>query len=151
MNPLKSQEVAPGHYQVSISRSVVSDSLQPHGLQPARLLCPWDFPGENTGMDCHPLFQGIFPTQGLKLFLLHCRQILYHLSHQGSGASTNTCIHTHSNDTSNHSTPSTQELFLPDPFPDYYMQAGAHISFLSQSPCFPYRHLPVEASGPGYT
>ena len=44
--------------------SVVSDSLQPRGLQPARLLCPWDFPGKNIGVGCHFLHQGIFPTQG---------------------------------------------------------------------------------------
>ena len=43
--------------------SVVSDSLQPHGLQPTRLICPWDFPGKNTGVGCHFLLQGIFPTQ----------------------------------------------------------------------------------------
>ena len=49
-----------------------------------RLLCPWDFPGKNTGVSCHFLFQGIFPTQGLNLGLPHCRQTLYHLSHQGS-------------------------------------------------------------------
>ena len=41
---------------------VVSDSLQPYG--PARLLCPWDSPGKNTGVGCHALLQGIFPTQG---------------------------------------------------------------------------------------
>ena len=35
------------------SRSVVSDSLRPHGLQPTRLLCPWDFPGKNTGVGCY--------------------------------------------------------------------------------------------------
>ena len=35
-------------------------------------------------MGCHFLLQGIFPTQGLSSGLLHCRQILYHLSHQGS-------------------------------------------------------------------
>ena len=35
------------------SRSVVSDSLRPHGLYPTRLLCPWDFPGNSTGVDCH--------------------------------------------------------------------------------------------------
>ena len=35
------------------SRSVVSDSLWPHGLQPTRLLCPWDFPGKSTGVGCH--------------------------------------------------------------------------------------------------
>ena len=37
------------------SRSVVSDSSQPHGLQPTRLLCPWDFPGKSTGVGCHCL------------------------------------------------------------------------------------------------
>ena len=35
------------------SRSVVSDSLQPHGLQPTKLLRPWDFPGKSTGVECH--------------------------------------------------------------------------------------------------
>ena len=39
------------------SRSVVSDSLQPHGLQPTRLLRPWDFPGKSTGVGCHCLLQ----------------------------------------------------------------------------------------------
>ena len=66
------------------SRSVMSNSLRPHGLQPTRLFRPWDFPGLNTGVGCHFLFQGIFPTQGLKPGLPHCRQKLYHLSHQGS-------------------------------------------------------------------
>ena len=37
----------------SVSCSVMSDSLQPHGLQPAKLLCPWNFPGKNTGMGRH--------------------------------------------------------------------------------------------------
>ena len=37
------------------SRSVVSDSSQPHGLQPTRLLRPWDFPGKSTGVGCHSL------------------------------------------------------------------------------------------------
>ena len=46
------------------------DSLQPYELQPARLLYPWDSPGKNTGVGCHTLLQGIFPTQGLKLCLL---------------------------------------------------------------------------------
>ena len=40
-------------------------TLQPHGLSPIRLLCPWDSPGKNTGVGCHALLQGIFPTQGL--------------------------------------------------------------------------------------
>ena len=39
------------------SRSVVSDSQQRHGLQPTRLLCPWDFPGKSTGVGCHCLLQ----------------------------------------------------------------------------------------------
>ena len=43
-----------------------------------------DSPGKNTGMRCHALLQGIFSTQGLNPGLLHCRQILYHLRHQGS-------------------------------------------------------------------
>ena len=38
------------------------DSLWPHGLQLARFLCPWNFPGRNSGVGCHSLFQGIFPT-----------------------------------------------------------------------------------------
>ena len=36
----------------------------PRGLQPAGLLCPWDFPAKNTGVGCHFPLQGIFPTQG---------------------------------------------------------------------------------------
>ena len=44
-------------------RSVLSDSLQSHGLQPARLLCPRNFTGKNTGEGCHFLLQGILPTQ----------------------------------------------------------------------------------------
>ena len=49
--------------------SVVSDSLRPHGLQPAKLHCPWDFPGKNTGVGCHFLLQGILLTQGSKQVL----------------------------------------------------------------------------------
>ena len=67
----------------SVSCSVMSNSLQPHGLGPARLLCPWDSSGKNTGVGSHSLLQGIFPTQGSNPGLLDCRQILYHLSHQG--------------------------------------------------------------------
>ena len=50
--------------------SVVSNSLQPHGLWPTRLLCPWDSLGKNTGVGCHALLQGLFPTQGLNPGLL---------------------------------------------------------------------------------
>ena len=71
-------------YLCMLSCSVMSNSLEPHGLQLTRLLCPWRFSGKNTGVDCHALLQGIFPTQGLNPGLSLCRQILYHLSHQGS-------------------------------------------------------------------
>ena len=63
----------------SVSHSVVPDSLWHHGLQPTRLLCPWDFPGKSTEMASHFLLQGIFPTLGSNPGLLHCRQILYQL------------------------------------------------------------------------
>ena len=59
-------------------------TLRSHGLQPTRLLCLWNSPGKNTGVGSHSLLQGIFLTQGSNLGLLHYRQILYHLSHQGS-------------------------------------------------------------------
>ena len=55
----------------SASRSVVSDSLRPRGLWPARRLCPWDSPGRNTGVGCRSLLRRIFPTQGLNPGLLH--------------------------------------------------------------------------------
>ena len=45
---------------------------------------PWDFPGKSAGVDCHFLLQGIFLTQESNPGLLHCRQMLYRLSHQGS-------------------------------------------------------------------
>ena len=61
------------------SHSVVSDSLQPHGLYR-----PSNSPGQNTGMGSLSLLQGIFPTQGWTPGLPHCRQILYQLSHKGS-------------------------------------------------------------------
>ena len=47
-----------------------------HWTLAARLLWPWNSPGENTGVDCHSILQRIFPTQGSNLGLLHCRQIL---------------------------------------------------------------------------
>ena len=65
-----------------VSRSVVFDSLRPHRLWPAWLLCLWDSPGKNAGVDCHSLLQRNFPTQGSNAGLLHCRQVLYHLSYR---------------------------------------------------------------------
>ena len=80
------------------SHSVVSNTCDPvdcsswsssvHGILQARtlewVLCPWDPPGKNTGVGCHFLLQGIFPIQESNLSLLHCRQILYWLSYEGS-------------------------------------------------------------------
>ena len=60
----------------SVSYSVMSSSLQPHGLLLARLL--WNSPGKNTGVDSHSLLQGIFSTKGQNPGLWHCRQIVYH-------------------------------------------------------------------------
>ena len=57
----------------------MSDSLQPHGLY-----SPWNSPGQKTGVGSLPLLQEIFPTQGSNPGLLHCRWILYELSHKGS-------------------------------------------------------------------
>ena len=54
----------------------MSNSLQSHGLWPMRCLCPWDFPGKNTGVGCRFLLWGIFPTQGLNPCLLHWRASL---------------------------------------------------------------------------
>ena len=59
-------------------------SMWPHRLRPTRLLCARDSPGKNNRVDSHFLLLGIFVTHGLNLRLWHCRQILYHLSHQGT-------------------------------------------------------------------
>ena len=69
-----------------VSRSVVSNSLWPHRLQPTMLLCPWNFPGKNTGVGCHFLFWRIFPTQGSNpclLGLLHWQADSLPLCHLG--------------------------------------------------------------------
>ena len=55
----------------SVELMCAFNSLRSHELQPARLLCPWNFPGKTTGVGCHFLLQGIFPTQASNLCLLH--------------------------------------------------------------------------------
>ena len=65
--------------EVNESCSVVSNSLRPHGLY-----SPWNSPGQNIGVNRLSLLQGVIPTQGWNVGLLHCRQILYQLSHKGS-------------------------------------------------------------------
>ena len=52
--------------------------LQPYGVQPAGLLCPWDSPGKNTGVGCHFLLQGIFLTWSQTCVSFIGRQILYY-------------------------------------------------------------------------
>ena len=76
----------------SVSHSVVPDSLWLHGLQPTRLLCPWDFPSKDTGLGCHFLLQGIFPNQGSNPGLLHYRQILYQLKSTCKNESIKECV-----------------------------------------------------------
>ena len=68
----------------AVSVALSCPTLQPHGLWLTRLLCPRDSPGKNTGGGGHSLLQGIFLTRGSNPGLLHYRQTLYHLSHQGS-------------------------------------------------------------------
>ena len=68
-----------GTYLENESCSVVSDSLQPHGLY-----SPWNSPGQNTGVGSLSLLKGIFPTQGSNPGLPNCRCIIYQLSHKGS-------------------------------------------------------------------
>ena len=60
----------------SLSQKVMFDFLRLYSL--------WNSPGQNTGVGSLSLLQGVFPTQGSNPGLLHCRQILYHLSHKGS-------------------------------------------------------------------
>ena len=70
------------------SCSAVSDSLRPIDCSPPGSSAHGDSSGKNIGVGCHSLLQGIFLTQGLKPVLLHCKQILYHLSHQGNPSCT---------------------------------------------------------------
>ena len=81
---VKGRGLAPTYKSESVTRSVVSNSLWPHGLLPHRLLWPWDSSGKNTGVGRHSLLQGIFWTQGSNPGLPHCRQILYSLRHRGA-------------------------------------------------------------------
>ena len=56
----------------------------PMDCSPSGTSVQGDSSGKNTGVGCHALLQGIFPTQGSNPGLQHCRQILYQLSHEGS-------------------------------------------------------------------
>ena len=79
-------------YVYMFSHSVVSDSLWPRGLVPARLLCPWNFSGKNTGVGCHFLLQGIFPPQESNPQLLHRQANSLSLCHSGGIDHKHACI-----------------------------------------------------------
>ena len=66
--------------------------FQPHRPQPTRLLCPWDFPGKNTGVGCHFLLQGVFLTQGSNSCLLHRQEASLLLSHLGIPIRIHMCV-----------------------------------------------------------
>ena len=86
----KTQGKGPVHILQSESCSVVSDSLRPHGLYPAKLLYLWDSPGKNNAVGCHFLLQGISQTQGSPRprdqTRVSCisKWVLYHGVNQGS-------------------------------------------------------------------
>ena len=61
--------------------SCVQLFLRPHGLQPLRLLCPWDFPGKNTGVGCHFLLQGSSPPRD-QIHIPYMQADSLQLSHQ---------------------------------------------------------------------
>ena len=93
----------------------MSHSLRPHGLHSL-----WNSPGQNAGVGSCSLLRGIFPTQGSNLGLLHCRWIIYHLSHQGGPVERRRqviLLQLHSKDfekdTLTSSAPKTQCVFLP--------------------------------------
>ena len=67
---LSKNQLSPARVHAKVT-SVMSDSLPPCKLWPARLLCPGDSPGKKTGVGCHASLQGIFPTRGSNLRLLH--------------------------------------------------------------------------------
>ena len=81
--PLFTQEVGV-HACVHAKLLQLCLTLGPSGLQPARLLCPWDSPGKNTGVGCHAHSRG--STQPRFRISVSCLagRFFYHLSHQGS-------------------------------------------------------------------
>ena len=85
LNPVSSPKIGDQNacYLMAVSWThacVPTCSVMPAGHEPPGLICPWNFPGKNTGVGCHALFQGILPTQGLNSCLLH-------LLHQQAGSS----------------------------------------------------------------
>ena len=81
-NTIRLYSTGPRAVLGSVAQSCLT-LCDPMGYSPPGFSVHGDSPGKNTGVGCHALIQGIFPTQGSKLGLPHYRQILYHLSHQG--------------------------------------------------------------------
>ena len=71
------------HAMLGLVAQLCPNLCDPMNCSPPGSSVHGDSPGKNTGAGCHALLQGIFPTQGSNPGLLHCRQIFYHLSHQG--------------------------------------------------------------------
>ena len=94
-----------------------------------RLLCPWNSPGNNTRVASLFLLQGIFLTQGSNLGLLHCRQSLYHLSHQGSPID----LGDKSPTTTPLSLAPLSHLLLPDPEPGSQAPEGREVEKMWES------------------
>ena len=95
----------------------------PMSCSPSGSLVHGDSPSKNTRVGCHALLQEIFPTQGWNLGLLHCTQILYHLSHQGSPTlnrieSYKICVLTQYQSTSQNPAP-TSPPGVPQPSPTH--------------------------------
>ena len=121
--------ISPSHFHIYlsistwVSCSVMSDPLRPQGPQPTRLLCPWNSSCKNTKEGSHSLRRGIFLTQGLNPGLLHCGQILFHLSHQGG--------------------PSVHPLstYLSIYHPSLHLSSSVYLS-ISVNHLYAYNHLP---------
>ena len=82
----RNNEVGHIYESESLRCSVVSDPLQPHGLQPARVFCPWNSPGKNTGVGIAIPF-----SKGSNRGLPHCRQIFYYCFPGGSDDKESAC------------------------------------------------------------
>ena len=79
------------HGEIKWSRSVVSDPQWPHGLQPTRLLHPWDFPGKSTGVGCHCLLYWLLWMPSGYIFM-HCFKCLS-MIHQSFSHFRKVCVH----------------------------------------------------------
>ena len=97
---------------------------------PIRLLCPWDFPGKNTGVGCHFLLHRIFLTQGLNLCLLHQQVDSLPLHHLGSLSPLVFILY------ETPSTPSTNDIYSECPLSKLW-SAGifTQLDWWSRAPC----------------